>query len=68
MPYIPMEEIGKHAHCCIILHGAFETVASVSEDWLMSNLGDASFADWFGDAIDPYRTIRGPGIGRPNIF
>jgi len=68
MPYIPKEEIGRHAQCNISLHGAFETVVSVTEEWLMDKLADAGFADWFGDAVDPYREIRGKGIGRPSIF
>lgn len=63
MPFIPTDAICAYAGC-IILHGAFEAVAAVTEKRLMDMANDPGFADWFGDAVDPLFELRGLDVGR----
>lgn len=51
----------------VILHSGFEAVAAVSEDELGELLNDPDMMESFGDMVDPYRSIRGEGIGRPGM-
>lgn len=67
MPFIPTHEICQYADC-IVLHGAFEAVAAVPEKFLMQIIENNSLIELVGDWADPYRAVRGQGVGRPSIF
>lgn len=69
MPSFNREILALAAGKIVILHGAFEAVAGLTEDELFGLVAtDPNMMENFGDMVDPHRTIRGPGVGRPSTY
>ncbi len=60
-PKITAKDISSGAG--IMLCGNFEVMAAVSEERLQEMINNGDLPGCFGRNIDPYRTIRGPGVG-----
>ena len=59
---ITLEDIYKDARS-ITLHGSFEPVAAVTEAQLAEMLDNGDLLGCFGRHVDPWRILRGPGVG-----
>jgi hypothetical protein len=68
MTIIPQEIFQSMATQTVYLYGGAELIAAVSEEQLGALLDiDPDMLESFGDMVDPYRTLRGQGIGRQHF-
>ena len=49
----------------ITLFDGFQEVAQVHQGELLEIFTQGGFGDCLGRYVDPYRTLRGPGVGSP---